>query len=141
MTELATGSLVGLCLFCGVIGIALGRSGSFMKKMGKLHASAHGGSASSRAAAQGGHADQRVQTVVVVGADGQTDRGGEPIAVDRVLLDRAVRAASQGQTHVVELVEANEPVPPAYGDGWPDGLNSDEWAAEAAYARADRDLR
>ena len=76
MIELPVGSLVGLCVFCGVVGIVLGRSGRFMARLGQMHAKAHSRSDAKAEAT----AHQNVQTFVVVGSDGQ--RRAVPV-VDR----------------------------------------------------------
>lgn len=85
VVEIPMGSLVGLCLVVLVLGVVAGRSGWFMKRVGQLHASAHGHAESHADAAA--TADQRVQTVVMVGSDGvlRTDEDGEQVAGARVI--------------------------------------------------------
>jgi len=82
VTELPTGSLVGLVMFALVLGIVLGRSARFMRALGTMHASAHGGAATGGAAT----AHQTVSTVVVV------DRDGQPIVDGRYVLDAELAA-------------------------------------------------
>lgn len=111
MVELPGGSLVGLSVLCLVIGIVLGRSGSFMKRMGNLHAAAHGGHGEATATATGGHADQRVQTVVVVDRDGvpRVDGFYDLDAMESLGVDRT-HSELGGSSAVGELVEGDEDV-------------------------------
>lgn len=124
MVELPVGSLVGLGLIALVLGIVLGRSAKFMRGMGNLHASAHGGSATGGTAA----AHQSVSTVVVVDRDGVPLTGGR-YDLDAVALpgrsgtfDELEHASSMG-----ELVEGDSDA------GW---VNADHVAALRAYELA-----
>ncbi len=111
MTELPTGSLVGLVMFALVLGIVLGRSARFMRALGSMHASAHGGAATGGAAT----AHQSVSTVVVV------DRDGQPVVDGRYVLDAEVLAPP------AELSAGERPL----------GVDVDAWAAERAYEYAE----
>lgn len=99
MVEIPTGSLVGLCVVIGVLGIIAGRSSRFMRRAAHMHAAVHNRGGNQRN-------DQRVQTVVMIdGATGQAQR----FPVMDVTEDRSVSELLGGDAdEVAELLAADD---------------------------------
>lgn len=137
MVTLPTGSLLGVVLISAVVGLVAGRSGRFMKGMGALHARAHSGDSSASATggvAEGGHSDQRVQTVVVVGRDGE--------AIDRTVVDEIAGGNALGESvRVVDWTpepSALAPAGEARSLGTVDRVGPGRYDLTGDYAEVDR---
>lgn len=118
MVEVPTGSLIGLCLVCAVVGVVLGRSGRFMSRLAKGHARVHGSKADAQASAAV-EARTGEQTVnVVVGHERASDAA-------EVNVLRLVQAFSDplGRVEVGDVETLSALLP-----GWRDELAAAGWA-------------
>src|SRR5690606_5994701 len=107
-------SVVGIGIICAFVGLVLGRSSRFMSRVARLHAAAHGGNAAAKA--EGGHADQRVQTVVVVDPQGIPRTADGRYDLDALAATYGSREVTTGQGSVA--IEAGD----ASAETWPEDI-------------------
>lgn len=110
MVEIPTGSLIGLCVGCVVVGIILGRSAKVMRRFATAHTRAHGGAAAAAVDANMRTGDQSVNVVVdahgVRRVDGRYDVSADPFVEEAQVVELHRRG-----DELLQLVESAADVP------------------------------
>lgn len=108
MVELPTGSLIGLCIGCVVVGIIVGRTSKVMRRFATAHTRAHGGSAGAAVDATMRTGDQSVNVVVDAHGVRRVD-GRYDVTEPAPLWDsEAVVLDEQRGAELLELVETGD---------------------------------